>query len=201
MEKPAETDHPVHELIRRRWSPRTFSDREVEPETIRSLLEAARWAPSSFNEQPWRFVVATSRDPEAHERMVEMLVEGNQRWAADAPVLMISFAKTDFDKTGKPNAHARHDVGQAAAQLTLEALDRGLFVHQMAGIHDDAIVDTYDVPEAFEPVAGFAIGYPGDPDDLPDDLAESERSERSRHPQSEIVFGDEWGESKQFEGE
>lgn len=201
MEKPAETDHPVHALIQRRWSPRAFSDREVKPETIRSLLEAARWAPSSYNEQPWRFLVATSQTPEEHERMASTLNDWNQKWAPQAPVLMISVASTNFDETGEPNAHARHDVGQAAAQLVLEATDRGLFVHQMAGIHEDKIVDTYDIPDGFEPVAGFAIGYPGGPDDLPDDLVDGEHAERSRKPQSEIVFGGEWGEPKTFDSE
>src|SRR2546425_12923585 len=117
MEKPAPTEYPITEILRRRWSPRAFSDRIVEPEKLQSLFEAARWAPSSFNEQPWYFVMATKEKPEEHARLLSCLAESNQRWARRAPVLMVSVAKLNFDRTGKPNRHAFYDVGMAAGKL------------------------------------------------------------------------------------
>src|SRR5262245_54994017 len=117
MEKPAAVRFPVHDLIARRWSPRAFADRAVEPEKLASLLEAARWAPSSFNEQPWRFLVAPREDREGFERLLSSLVEVNQKWAKQAPVLVLSAAKLYFEKSGAPNRHAFHDVGLATENL------------------------------------------------------------------------------------
>jgi nitroreductase len=111
MEKPADANHPIHDLRRRRWSPRVFSDRRVEPEKLRSLLEAARWAPSCFNEQPWSFIVATKENPAEYDRLLSCLVEGNVRWAQRAPVLMLSVAKLHFERDGQKNRHAFHNVG------------------------------------------------------------------------------------------
>ena len=121
MEKPAQTDHPIQEILKRRWSPRAFADRMVESEKLRSLFEAARWAPSSFNEQPWFFIVATKQKLEEHARLLSCLVEKNQQWARLAPVLMVSVAKLKFAKTGKPNRHAFHDVGLAMGNMLVEA--------------------------------------------------------------------------------
>src|SRR3981189_3610253 len=134
MQKAATTDVPVHELIRNRWSPRAFSDTAVPAEILRSLFEAARWAPSSNNEQPWVYLVATKDDAENFAKIVGVLVEFNADWAKDAPVVAISVANLKM-RDGKPNRVALHDVGSASAQLTLEAASRGLFVHQMAGFH------------------------------------------------------------------
>src|SRR5436309_15651985 len=111
MEKPANTDYPIEEILRRRWSPRAFSERMVETEKLQSLFEAARWAPSSFNEQPWSFIVATKQKQEEHARLLSCLVEKNQQWARLAPVLMVSGAKRKFEKTGKPSGYAFSDVG------------------------------------------------------------------------------------------
>src|SRR5829696_1208912 len=133
MTKLHDTAHPVHDLVRRRWSPRAFSSRAVERETLLSVLEAARWAPSSFNAQPWSFLVATQEDPAGFERMLNCLVPQNQAWAKAAPVLMIAVAKTHFEHNGKPNRHALYDTGQAVAFLTLQATALDLYVHQMAG--------------------------------------------------------------------
>lgn len=195
MEKPAPTDHPVHELIERRWSPRAFSSQPVEPEILRSILEAARWAPSSYNDQPWHFLVARREEPEQFRRMLDCLSPGNQAWAKDAPVLMISVARTRFRRNGTPNRHALHDVGQAAAQLTLQAVDEGLFVHQMAGFDEAQAREVYGIPEDHEPVAAFALGPPGDPDDLPGDRRDAELADRSRRPLEDFVFSGEWGRS------
>ena len=198
MNKPAPVSPQVHELIRERWSPRAFADRPVDSDALRSLLEAAQWAPSCFNEQPWTFIVATREVPEEHERLLGCLVAGNQVWAKHAPVLMVSVARLAFDRNGKPNRHAFHDVGLAAAQLTLQATSLGLAVHQMGGIEIDKIRQTYRVPEGCEPVAGFAVGYPGDPESLPEKIRTMELAPRKRKPLSAIAFAGRWGESASF---
>jgi len=192
VEKPAKTRYPIHDLLRRRWSPRAFSNRMVEPDTLRSLLEAARWAPSSYNEQPWSFIVATKQDPAEHARLVSCLVEGNIEWAQHSPVLMVSVARLSFEENGKPNRHAFHDVGQAVANLIVQATALGLVVHQMAGIHPEKIRELYNLPEGYEPVAGIALGYPGDPESLPERLRQRELAPRERKPLTEFVFTGRW---------
>ncbi len=194
MEKPAETQHPIHHLLRRRWSPRAFADRPVEPEKLCSLLEAARWAPSSYNEQPWGFLIATRDDPAGHQRLLGCLVEGNIAWAQHAPVLMLSVAKLCFDRNGKPNRHAFHDVGLAAENLVIQATALGLVVHQMAGFHRDKAREVFEIPEGYEPVAAVALGYPGEPENLPDTLRDRERAPRGRKPLETFVFAGRWGQ-------
>lgn len=201
MDKPADTQYPIHDLFRRRWSPRAFSNRPVEDETLLSVLEAARWAPSSFNEQPWRFLMASQENSDEFERMLGCLMEVNQAWAEAAPVMMISVAKTYFgDDPAKTNRHAFHDVGLATSQLVLQALDHGLYVHQMAGFDPSKTREVYGIPEGFEPVAGIALGYPGEPEDLPAKLAERERKPRTRMALSEFVFDKRWGETSRLVG-
>ncbi len=194
MEKLAQTDHPILELLKRRWSPRAFSDQMVEPEKLRSLFEAARWAASSFNEQPWNFIVATKQKPEEHAQLLSCLVEGNQRWARLAPVLMVSVAKLNFDKTGKPNRHAFHDVGLAVESMIVQATALNLFVHQMAGFSPEKVREIYGVPDGFEPVAAIAIGYGLAVDELPDQFREFDLGARSRKPVRSFVFQGDWGE-------
>ena len=194
MEKPANTDYPIEEILRRRWSPRAFSDRMVETEKLKSLFEAARWAPSSFNEQPWSFIVATKQKQEEHARLLSCLVEKNQQWARLAPVLMVSIAKLSFEKTGKPNRHAFHDVGLAMGNLLVQATASGLFVHQMAGFSEEKVREIYGVPESHEPVAGVAIGYPADVDVLPEPFRERELASRSRKSIDTFVFQGRWGD-------
>ena len=193
MEKPAKTQYPIHDLLRRRWSPRAFSDRRVDPAIMRSLLEAARWAPSSYNEQPWSFIVATRDDPVEFGRLLSCLVEGNIQWAQHAPVLMVSVARLYFEDDGKPNRHAFHDVGLAVANLIVQATALGLVVHQMAGIFPDKIRELYGIPEGYEAVAGIALGYPGDPQSLPEELRKRELAPRERKPLTEFVFSGRWG--------
>lgn len=193
MDKPAQTDHPIHELLRRRWSPRAFSDRRVEPDVLTSLLEAARWAPSSNNEQPWHVLLATQDNPGEFQRLLGCLKEGNIRWVKLAPVLMITVTRLMFEEDGSPNRHAFHDIGLAVANLTVEAVSRGLFVHQMAGLFPDKVKQTYGVPDGFEAVTAVALGYPGDPARLPEDLARRELAERSRKPLGSFVFEGVWG--------
>ena len=193
--KIADTEYPVLDLIKRRWSPRAFSDKPVDPELLRQLFEAARWAPSSFNEQPWRFIVADKENAEAYEKLSFILNEYNRKWADEAPVLGLTVIKTVFSKNGKPNRVAQHDLGQAIAHLTLEAMRHDLYVHQMAGILLDRARELFNIPDGYEPVTMFALGYLGDPDRLPDAMQSSEKADRSRKDLDEIVFwGDGWDE-------
>ena len=185
MTKEASPDHPVHELIARRWSPYGYSERDVSESDLRSLFEAARWAASSYNEQPWRYIVATKKDAAEFERLLSCLVEPNQAWAKSAPVLALAVASLKFSRNDKPNAGAIPDLGLAAGNLSLEATARGLLVHQMAGILPDKARETYGIPEGFEPVAVIAIGYSGE--EMP--------SSRTRRPQGETAFGGRWGEA------
>lgn len=195
MEKPAATQYPIHELLQRRWSPRAFSDRPVEPDRLRSLLEAARWAPSSNNEQPWSFIVETRDNGAEHGRLLGCLMEGNVPWAQRAPVLIVSVARMSFEDEGTPNRHAFHDVGQAIANLSVQATALGLFVHQMAGFYPDKVRDLYNIPKEFEPVAAMALGYPGDPDALPERYKQRESAPRERKPLTEFVFAGRWGKT------
>jgi nitroreductase len=184
---------PVHEIIERRWSPVAFSPRAVEPEKLRSVLEAARWAPSSFNEQPWVFLVSTKDDREAYERLLGCLMEGNRVWAQYAPVLMLSVAKLSFALNGKPNRHALHDVGAASAYLTMQATALGLYVHQMAGYDVERARREFSIPPGFEPAAAIALGYLGDDTVLPEKLRGRSPLQRNRKPLSEFVFTGSWG--------
>jgi len=198
MEKLADASHPIHDLLSRRWSPRAFSDRAVAPDALRSLWEAARWAASCFNEQPWRFLAATKEDPHEFSRLLSCLVEGNITWAQHAPVLMVSVANKHFDHDGDLNPHAWHDVGQAVANLTVQATALGLFVHQMAGILPDKIRELYQIPDSYEPVAGIALGHAGNPDRLPDKLRQRELVKRTRKPIGEFVFAGRWGQKSKL---
>lgn len=198
MQKPAVTDAPVHELIKNRWSPRAFSEQPVQPDVLRSLFEAARWAPSSNNEQPWAYLVATKDDAENFAKMLGVLVEFNISWARRAPVLALSVAHLKTNRDGKPNRVALHDVGSATAQLTLEANTRGLLVHQMAGFDSEKARQTFAIPPDWEPVAAMAIGYPGNPESLPDKLRERELAPRTRKPAGEFVMTGSWGHTAPF---
>ncbi|MFW5740543.1 MAG: nitroreductase family protein, partial [Myxococcota bacterium] len=200
MNKNATIDHIIVPSLHNRWSPRAFSDRPITPSTVRSLFEAARWAPSCFNAQPWRFVMATRDDRASFERLVSCLMPGNQRWASAAGLLAITVANTQF-ASGKPNRHAWHDVGLAVAQLTVQATHEGLAVHQMAGIDPDRARDLLHIPEGYEPVTALAVGYPSDPDSLPEDLRARELAPRTRFEQRELVFAGRWSEPASFPDE
>jgi nitroreductase len=170
----------------------------VSPETLRSLFEAARWAPSSSNEQPWAFIVGTKDDLETHSKILSTLVEFNQGWAKHAPVLAIAVSQMEFARNKTPNRNAFYDTGAAVAHLTAEATSRGLFVHQMAGFDPQKAIEVFHIPKGWEPIAVFAIGYPGDPNALPDKLRERELAPRSRKPISEFVMSSGWGHPAKF---
>jgi nitroreductase len=193
-EKPAPVAHTVNDPdIRRRWSPRAFADRPVEREKILSLLEAARWAPSCFNEQPWRYLVFDGSDQEAMEKARACLVEGNA-WALKAPVLMISIARDNFTRNEEPNRTAQHDVGLASENLVLEAVAQGLVAHQMAGFNAAQARSEFNIPEDYTVLAMIAVGYPyrGSLDELSEKARLSELAPRQRRPLSEIAFAGTW---------
>jgi nitroreductase len=195
MEKPAQTKHPIEPLIARRWSPRAFEERPVESEKLKSLFEAARWAPSSNNEQPWRFLTATKESRSDYDRLFSCLSEGNAKWVFRAPVLMLSVASLFFEDDGKPNRHAMHDTGLAVENLVLQATALGLQAHQMAGYDVERARKECQIPSGFEPVAMIAVGYPGDPAILPEYLHERELKPRERQPIEDFVFSASWGRS------
>jgi nitroreductase len=191
----AVTDYPINELIAKRWSPYSFANRSVSDEDLRSLFEAARWAPSSYNEQPWNFIVAKKEDAEEFARVLSCLVEANQRWAWAASVLVLGITRLNFQRNGKPNRAAVHDLGLAAGCLVLEATARGLSAHQMIGIVPEKVRETYSVPDDCEPMTAIAIGYPGARNDLPEELRARDASRRPRKPLKEFVFRGKWGTS------
>lgn len=191
--KRATADHPIHELIATRWSPYAFADRPVPKDVLCSLFEAARWAASSYNEQPWSYIVATKDDPAEFERLLGCLVEANQEWARYVPVLALGVVRLTFTRNGKPNAAARHDLGLAAGNLLFEATSRGLYVHQMIGIVPDKAREVYAIPEHSEALTGIAIGYLGDGAGLPEKRRQLDAAPRTRKPLAEFVFTGKWG--------
>jgi nitroreductase len=191
----ASTDYPVHELISTRWSPYSFDPRTVTDEDVRSLFEAVRWAASSYNEQPWSYVVATNKHPEEFQRLLSCLVEANQSWARTAPVLALAVTRLTFTRNGKPNRAAIHDLGLASANLVFEATARSLVVHQMIGILPDKARELYQIPEGHEPLTALAIGYAGDPGALPESMQERDLARRPRKPLQEILFSGKWNNS------
>jgi nitroreductase len=196
----ASPDHPIHELLARRWSPYAFADKSVSDDDLRSLFEAVRWSASSYNEQPWRYILATKADAAEFERLLSCLVEPNQAWAKAAPVLALGCTSLNFAKNNKPNAAAVHDLGLASASLTFEATARGLFVHQMIGILPDKARELYKIPDDVQPLTGLAIGYAADAGALPEKLRERDLASRTRKPLGEIVFGGTWGAASQRVG-
>jgi nitroreductase len=188
-------EHPIHPLIASRRSPRAFASTSIEPETLASLMEAARWAPSCMNEQPWSFIVATKKNKSDFDRLLGCLVEFNVQWAQHAPVLLLSVAKLTFESAGEPNRHALHDVGQAIANLTFQATASGLVVHQMAGFDVEKARREFSIPQDYEPVAVAAIGYPGKSAELPEKLRQKDATPRKRKPLTNFVFEGGWGHS------
>ncbi|MEX0700627.1 MAG: nitroreductase family protein [Planctomycetales bacterium] len=198
MDNPAETRYPIHGLLRNRWSPLAFADDPIQPDQLGSLLEAVRWSPSSYNEQPWAYIIGVRGEGETFDRLVSCLSEGNVPWAKHAPVLMLACAKLRFDKNGKPNRHAQHDVGLANASLVVQAEALGLRVHQMAGFDPDQARAEFGVPETHEPLTMIAVGHYGQPERLPDNYRQRERGARSRQPLEAFVFAGRWGSPVQL---
>ena len=193
MLKPADTQYDIHDLLKNRWSPRTFSSQSVDSDTLLSLLEAARWSPSGGNSQPWSFIVVTQDDPEIHRQLVETMTGNNPRWAHRAPMLILTIARLNTEKP-EANRFAYYDLGQAVAHLTVQASAFGLDVHQMAGFDRVKARELVQLPEGYDLMTVVAVGYPGNLEHLPDDLREREVLPRSRKLLSEIAFKDHWNQ-------
>lgn len=223
MDKPAITNLEIHPVIKKRWSPRSFqTGKPVEPEKLQRIFEAARWAPSSFNEQPWRFIVGTrgpgdrsgepsdgssrsggsvdrgSKPDPTWEKIHATLAEFNQKWAHLAPVLVLTLGKKTFTKNGNPSKVYKYDLGASAAYMTFQAYSEGLVMHQMGGFDKEKAVEAFGIPADFEPVTAIAIGYQDIPERLIPEMEKSERAPRSRHALDELVFSEAFGRAFPF---
>jgi nitroreductase len=187
-----QVEHSVLDVIRSRWSPAIYSSQPVEPQKLLNILEAARWAPSSFNAQPWSFLVARKEEPEEFARMLSCLVPGNVVWAQHVAVLMISVAKLQFDD-GRTNRHALHDTGIATGFLMLQSAALGILAHGMAGFDPAKARELYGIPDSHEAVAAIGLGYPGDPQGAPEDLRKRNQR-RPRRTLQQFVFAGRWGQ-------
>jgi len=190
--RPAETAYPIHPLIAGRWSGRAIDpDRPVDDALLRRLLEAARWAPSAFNNQPWAYLVVTSADPEALAKARATLSKGNA-WALAAPVLIFSLAETHTRKSKRPNRRHLYELGMATAQMALQAAEEGLVFHQMAGFDPQALREAFGIGEAYALMTAVAVGYPGDPACLDEKSREREKRPRLRRAQMKWVRWNGW---------
>jgi nitroreductase len=185
--KHAPTTYPVLETIRKRWSPRAFASYPVAPETLNQAFEAASWAASAMNAQPWRYLYAHHADQEAFQKMVDCLLPGNQPWARHAPVLVLTLAETHY-ANGNPNTSALHDLGMANANLLLEATALGLHGHFMGGFDPARTKELFQLPDSLQPVAFLALGYLGEAEQLEEPFLSREKAARQRKPISEIAF-------------
>jgi nitroreductase len=193
LRKPIDTSYPLHPLIAERWSPRSFVARLPSADVIATLLEAARWAPSAANAQPWRFLIATTDRPDEHARMLEVLSRSNARWARLAPLLLLVATELAVEYEGHPARRSYFDAGLAVGLLIVQAAALGLSVHPMGGFNPEKARRAYHIPNQFEIVAAVAVGYQGTSDHLPEDLVTRERDVRTRKPADEIVFEGTWG--------
>ena len=193
-EKIAETSVPVAALIAARWSPRAIApDQPVSKKQTTALLEAARWAPSCFGDQPWRVIVFDqSTDKEAWTKAFDCLAEGNQVWVKNAPVILAVVASSKFQHNAEHNRWAQYDTGAAAENLCLEATNQNLVAHQMGGFDGKALAASFSIPDDFTPMAMVAIGHPGTDGDLPEDLKEREQQPRERLDLGKIAFAGNW---------
>ncbi len=193
MKKIAPAIYDIHPLLAARWSPRAYSPKEIPVEGLRRILEAARWAPSSSNDQEWRYIIGFRNDF-TYRKIFDTLVEFNQLWAGEAPVLLLACTETISPKTGKPGSIAIYDAGQSVAMLTIQAEHEGLFVHQMGGFDKKKIREYFDLPDSVEPLTILSIGYYGDPTKLHPNLQPLEKSDRVRNNFNTFVFTNKYGE-------
>ncbi len=184
----------IHNLISERKSIRAFSDKGITDEALITLLEAARWAPSSMNEQPWRFIVVRKENTDAFQKMIQCLNDSNKIWAQHASVLLLTIANNTITSLNKPNAYAWHDIGLAIGNLSLQAISMDIFLHQMGGFNKEEAKKLFNIPTGYDPVSVIALGYQGNADKLPSPLRERELKPRERKPLSEIVFANTFGE-------
>ncbi len=197
MHNPAITQVPINETLANRWSGRAYdAAKSVSHEQVITLLEAARWAPSCFGDQPWRFIVWNKNvDAQAWQQGFDCLVPGNQAWVKDAPVLLLTCADTLFNHNQKPNRWAQYDTGAAAENLCLQASSMGLMAHQMGGFDADKARETFAIPAQYIPMAMMSIGYAADISTLEGEILTRETAARKRRPLNELFFADNWGEA------
>ena len=193
--KIALTSQVIHDLIARRWSPRAFDkNKPVSRKQLIALLEAARWAPSCFGDEPWCYLVwDRHRDPDSWQKAFECLAEGNQVWVKNAPLLLASIAGSQFARNGKPNRWGQHDTGAASANLVLQAVALGLAAHQMGGFDADKLREKFAIPASYTPMAMIAVGYQADAAFLEGEIKERELAPRARRPLGEKFFDGTWG--------
>ncbi|MDP3743237.1 MAG: nitroreductase family protein [Methylotenera sp.] len=194
MHKPAITQVPIDATIANRWSGRAYDDKKaVAHEQVVGLLEAARWAPSCFGDQPWRFIVWNKNtDAKAWQLAFDCLVAGNQAWVKDAPVLLLVCADTLFNHNQQANRWGQYDTGAAAENLCLQASSMGLMAHQMGGFNADAARDAFAIPAQYIPMAMIAVGYPADIANLEGEILSRETAMRNRRPLNELFFANSW---------
>ncbi len=193
MIKKAKTKHKVIETIKNRWSPRSFSDKLIDNESISSLFEAASWAASAFNEQPWRFIYATKDNSKVYNQILGCLIEWNQNWAKSAPLLILAIAKLNFTHNNEPNRTAFYDLGQAIGQMGLQASSMGLFIHQMSGFDHNKAEKEFNIPDGFTAVSVLAVGYLGNTKNLDETLKKMEETARTRNKLDDFVFTGNFG--------
>jgi len=195
QQKPAITRVKIHDIIQARWSPRAFDpDQPVSHDDLLSLLEAARWAPSCFNDQPWRFVVCDkATDETGWQHAFSILAEKNRRWAKNAPVLMLAVAMENFNHNGQANRWAMYDTGAASVSMCLQATALGMCVHQMGGFDAEKAREVFNLPGDCKPMAMMAVGYQAEVNMLDDDFKEAELAARSRAALKEQFYAGQWG--------
>jgi len=192
MNKENVTPENVYKLIEKRYSPVTFSNQNVEEEKLFQLFEAARWAPSSFNDQPWSFIYGVKGKDEIYDKLFDCLLEPNQIWAKYAPVLMLSIANMISPTTQKENPYAFHDTGMAVSNLLMQATSMGLYAHQMGGYSKEQAIESLKIPKTHSPVAIIAIGYQENEEDFPEEIQQKNNQERTRKLLKDFVFNSEF---------
>jgi nitroreductase len=188
MNKYADTNLAIHPLIKKRWSPRSFSSAPIEKEKLERIIESARWSASCYNEQPWRFIIGLKQDDSVYDKIFACLAEGNQVWAKNAPCLVLILMKKTFTHNNKQNKWAKYDCGQAAAYMSLQALEDNLYVHQMAGFDQEKVKELFQISDELEPITAMVIGYQGAANILPDNLKKMEMAPRKRLRLEEIIL-------------
>lgn len=185
-------DKLVFKIIEKRYSPVIFVETEISDEVLFKLFEAARWAPSSFNDQPWSFIYGRKGKDPVYDLLFETLMDANKKWAKNAPVLALSIANVISPTTKKENPYAFHDVGMAMGNLLLQAASLDVYLHQMGGYSKKKAKETLNIPKTYEPVAMMAMGYRGEPEQFPQDLQEKESKQRTRKEMKDFVFNREF---------
>ncbi|MBS4013098.1 MAG: nitroreductase family protein [Bacteroidetes bacterium] len=193
MKKPAITKYNINPLIKERWSPRAFDNKEVEADKIHNVLEAARWAPSAFNEQPWRYIIG-KKGTKTWQLIFDSLIDFNKTWAEPADVLVVVVGKKTLTSNSKENETYKYDVGQSVATMTVQATNEGLVMHQMGGFSKQKNIEAFNIPDDYEVIAAFALGYIGNVDQLPENFRNMETNPRQRKPFSEFVFEENFGQ-------